>query len=82
MFFRNQYFKDFDYLYIKAKEFEVFHNQHYHYSTLKDVIPNQRSSRGIKLLSVSFGLPKKLIIVPGCIHLIRFISSDRIFRYL
>ena len=78
MFFRAQYFKDFDCLYKKAKEFELFHNQNHRYSTLKGMTPNQKCSGGIKLLSASFRLPKKLVISPGYIHLVRFIRSDRV----
>lgn len=44
MFFRTQHFKDFDYLYKKAKEFELFHNQNHHYSTLKGMnFPYEKS---------------------------------------
>ncbi len=78
MFFRTQYFKDFDHLYKKAKEFELFHNQNHRYSTLEGMIPNQKFSGDIKLLPASFRLPEKLAIVPGYVHLIRFIRSDRI----
>jgi len=78
MFFRAQYFKDFDHLYKKAKDFELFHNQNHHYSTLGSMTPNQKCSRGIKLLSSDFRLPKRLSIAPVYIHLIRFIRSNRI----
>ena len=78
MFFRIQYFKDFDYLYKKAKEFELLHNQNHHYSTLKGMTPNQKCSGDIKLLPASFRLSEKLAIFPVYIHLIRFIKSDRI----
>lgn len=76
MFFRAQYFKDFNYLYKKAKEFELFHNQNHRYSTLKGMTPNQKLSGDIKLLPASFRLPEKLAIFSGYIHLIRFIRSD------
>lgn len=76
MFFRTQYFKDFNYLYKKAKEFELFHNQNHRYSTLKGMTPNQKFSGDIKLLPASFRLPEKLAISPGYIHLVRFIRSD------
>ncbi len=76
MFFRTQYFKDFDHLYKKAKEFELFHNQNHRYSTLEGMTPNQKFSGGIKLLPASFRLPKELAISPGYIHLVRFIRSD------
>ena len=75
-FFRAQYFKDFSHLYKKAKEFELFHNQNHHYSTLRGFTPNQKCSGDIKLLPASFKLPEKLAISPGYIHLIRFIRSD------
>jgi transposase len=78
MFFRTQYFKDFDHLYKQAKEFELFHNQNYRYSTLEGMTPNQKCSGNIKLLPASFRLPNKLAICPGYVHLIRFIRSDRI----
>jgi len=78
MFFRAQYFKDFSHLYKKAKEFELFHNQNHHYSTLRSLTPNQKCSGDIKLLPASFRLPEKLAISPGYIHLIRFIRSDRV----
>ncbi|GAH90882.1 unnamed protein product [marine sediment metagenome] len=78
MFFRTQYFKDFDHLYKKAKEFELFHNQNHRYSTLEGMTPNQKFSGDIKLLPDSFRLPEKLAIVPGYVHLVRFIRSDRV----
>ncbi len=78
MFFRTQYFKDFDHLYREAKNFEKYHNQNHHYSTLKGMTPNQKCSGNIKLLPASFRLPNKLAIFPGYVHLIRFIRSDRI----
>ena len=78
MFFRTQYFKDFDHLYKQAKEFELFHNQNHRYSTLEGMTPNQKCSGNIKLLPASFRLPNKLAICPGYVHLIRFIRSDRV----
>ena len=77
-FFRTQYFKDFDHLYKKAKEFELFHIQNHRYSTLEGMTPNQKFSGDIKLLPASFRLPDKLAIVPGYVHLVRFIRSDRV----
>ena len=77
-FFRTQYFKDFDHLYKKAKEFELFHIQNHRYSTLEGMTPNQKFSGDIKLLPASFRLPEKLAIVPGYVHLVRFIRSDRL----
>ncbi len=76
MFFRTQYFKDLNHLYKQAKNFELFHNQNHHYSTLKGMTPNQKFSGDIKLLPASFRLPEKLAIFSGYIHLIRFIRSD------
>ncbi len=78
MFFRAQYFKDFAYLYREAKNFEKYHDQNHHYSTLGGLTPNQKCSGNIKLLPASFRLPNKLSICPGYVHLIRFIRSDRI----
>jgi hypothetical protein len=78
MFFRAQYFKDFAYLYREAKNFEIFHDQNHHYSTLGGLTPNQKCSGNIKLLPASFRFPDKLTICPGYVHLIRFIRSDRI----
>ena len=76
IFFRSQYFKDFNSLYKKAKEFEPFHNQNHNYSTLKGLTPNQKYSGDCKLLPISFRLPEELAISPGYVHLIRFIRSD------
>ena len=78
MFFRAQYFKDFGYLYQKAKEFELFHNQNHHYSTLRGFTPKQKCSGDIKLLPASFRLPEKLTISPGHVHFVRFVRSDRV----
>jgi len=78
MFFRAQYFKDFDYLCREDKNFEKYHDQNHHYSTLGGLTPNQKCSGDIKLLPASFRLPEKLAISPGYIHLIRFIRSDRV----
>ena len=78
MFFRAQYFKDFAYLYQEAKNFEKYHDQNHHYSTLGGHTPNQKCSGNTKLLPASFRLPNKLSICPGYVHLIRFIRSNRI----
>ena len=78
MFFRAQHFKDFSHLYKKAKEFELFHNQNHHYSTLRGFTPNQKCSGDIELLPASFRLPEKLAISLRYIHLVRFIRSDRV----
>jgi len=49
-----------------------------HYSTLDGMIPNQKCSGNIRLLSSDFRLSERLFIAPGYIHLIPFIRSDRI----
>ena len=78
MFFRAQYFKDFAYLYRKAKDFEVFHNQNHRYSTIGGMTPKEKFKGDINLLPTSFRLPEKIAITPGYIQLIRFIRSDHI----
>lgn len=77
-FFRVQYFKDFQYLVQQARCFEVFHNHNHPYSTLEGRTPAEKVSGEIKLLSTDFRLPKSLPIVPGHVHIIRFIRSNRI----
>ena len=76
MFFRSQYFNDFLDLYEKSRFFEQFHNQHHHYSTLGGLTPYKKCTGNIRYLPENFQLPEKLIIVPGYIHLIRFIRSN------
>ena len=78
MFFRAQYFKNFNHLFQQAKDFEIFHNQNHRYSTLGGKTPMEKFSGNVKLLSRDFNLPKKLAITPGHIHLVRFIRSNRI----
>ncbi len=78
MFFRSQYFKDFAYLCQQAKDFEKFHNQNHHYSTIGGMTPNQKFKGKMKLLPASFRFPDKLTIVPGQVHLVRLIRSNRI----
>jgi hypothetical protein len=78
MFYRPQYFKDFKNLSEKAKHFELFHNQNHRYSTLKGKTPYEKCSGLNRLLSPGYKLPKSLEILPGYVHLIRFIRSDRI----
>jgi transposase InsO family protein len=78
MFFRTQYFENFSYLVEQALEFETFHNQHHRYSTMEGKTPLEKVSGKLKYLQRDFQLPKKLTIVPGNIHLIRFIRSNRI----
>jgi len=44
MFFQAKYFKDFAYLCQQAKDFEVFHNQNHHYSTIEGMnFPSEKS---------------------------------------
>lgn len=84
MFFRAQYFESFAHLLQQAKGFEVFHNQNHRYSTLEGKTPKEKffgfdqETGNITLLPSEFKLPRKLAIVPGYIHLIRFIRSNRI----
>lgn len=78
MFFRAQYFENFSYLVQQAGRFETFHNQNHRYSTMKGKTPEEKASGKMKYLQKDFRLPKKLSIVPGYIHLIRFIRSNRI----
>jgi putative transposase len=78
MFFRAQYFESFSYLVQQARGFETFHNQNHRYSTMKGKTPLEKVSGELKYLPNNFRLPKKLSIVPGYIHLIRFIRSNRI----
>lgn len=78
MFFRTQYFGSFSYLVEQARGFETFHNQNHRYSTMKGKTPLEKASKELKYLQKNFILPKKLSIVPGYIHLIRFIRSNRI----
>lgn len=78
MFFRAQFFHNFDYLCQQAPGFELFHNQNHRYSTMHGKTPNQQVSKNIRLLPLGFKIPKKLFIAPGYTHLIRFIRSNRI----
>lgn len=77
-FFRVQFFKNFSYLLKQAKNFELFHNQKYRYSTLGGKTPLEKCSGSIRLLPINFRLPKNLAIAPGYIHLVRFIRSNLI----
>ena len=77
-FFRAQYFESFAHLLQQAKGFEAFQNQNHHYSTLEGKTPVEKLSGNITLLPLDFKLPEKLAIVPGYVHLIRFIRSNRI----
>ena len=78
MFFRAQYFESFSYLVQQARGFELFHNQNHRYSTMQGKTPLEKVSGELKYLPKDFRLPKKLSIVPGHIHLIRFIRSNRV----
>lgn len=78
MFFRAQYFKNFSHLLQQAKGFETFHSHNHRYSTLEGKTPIEKVSGDLKYIPKDFVLPKKLSIVPGNIHLIRFIRSNRI----
>ena len=77
-FFRSQIFTHFRQLCQKAREFEQFHNQHHHYSTLGGLTPYQKCTGNIKYLPDSFQLPEKLAISPGYVHLIRLIRSNHL----
>jgi len=72
IFFRSQYFNDFLDLYEKSRFFEQFH----HCSNLGGLTPCKKCTGNIRYLPENFQLPEKLIIVPGYIHLIRFIHSS------
>jgi len=78
MFFRTQNFKSFSHLLQQARDFEVFHDHNHRYSTLGGKTPREKVSGNLKFLPLDFKLPKVLFIVPGHIHLIRFIRSNRI----
>ena len=77
-FFRTQHFKSFAHLLQQAKAFEAFHDQNHRYSTLEGKTPTEKFSGNTAFLPSHFKLPEKLAIVPGYIHLIRFIRSNRI----
>lgn len=79
-FFRSQRFPSYKALCQEAKVFEQFHNDNHVYSFLKGKTPNasmgdtqpERLPKGFKLP------PKNIPIENGCIHLIRFIRSDKV----
>lgn len=77
-FFRTQYFKGFGHVLKQAKNFELFHNQNHRYSTMNGKTPKEMTYGNLKLLSPNFKLPERLSIVPGYIHIVRFIRSNRI----
>lgn len=77
-FFRKQFFKDFAHLVDQAKGFEKFHILHHRYSTLEGKTPIEMVSGNLNYLPKDFKLPKTLSIVPGHVHLIRLIRSNRI----
>ena len=78
MFFRSQFFPNFNHVVEQAKGFELFHDQNHRYSTLEGKTPMGKFSGDAKLLLRNFTLPQKLAIEPGYIHLIRFIRSNLI----
>ena len=78
MFFRAQYFGSFPYLLQQARYFEAFHNQNHRYSTLEGKTPAEKVSGNLKFLGADFRIPSELPIVPGYIHIVRFIRSNRI----
>ncbi|MEA3221733.1 MAG: transposase, partial [Thermodesulfobacteriota bacterium] len=78
MFFRAQYFESFSYLVQQARGFETFHNHNHRYRTMEGKTPVEKVSGELKYLQKDFRLPKKVSIIPGYIHLIRFIRSRRI----
>lgn len=77
-FFRAQFFKNFRHLCNQAVNYELFHDTKHRYSTLKGHTPQQHCTGTKRRLPENFKLPEKLAIVPGHIHLIRFIRSNRI----
>ena len=80
-FFRSQRFSSYEALRREARAFERFHNENCVYSCLQGKPPNATlSDTGIAKLPEDFKLPKKLPIEDGCIHLIRFIRSNRVLN--
>ena len=80
LFFRSQYFSSFSYVREQAKGFETFHIQNHRYSTIAGKTPAEKCSEDVKLLPTDFKAPEKLAIVPGLVHLIRFIRSNRVLN--
>lgn len=78
MFFRTQFFPTFNRVYQQAPGFEQFHNKNHRYSTMSGKTPLQQMTKKIQRLPADFKIPRKLFIVPGKIHLFRFIRSNRI----
>lgn len=78
MFFRSQSFQTFTDVCQQASGFEYFHNQNHRYSTMGGKTPVQQMTNAIQLLANNFKIPHKLFIVPGQIHLFRFIRSNRV----
>lgn len=77
-FFRAQFFKNFKHLCEQAANYECYHCQNHRYSTLNGHTPQQHCTGAIKTLPKNFKMPEKLAIMPGHIHLFRFIRSNRI----
>jgi len=80
LFFRAQYFKNFARLIPQARGFEKFHDYNHKYSTMDGKTPMEKVSGNLRYLSKDFKLPEKLSIVPGHIHIIRLIRSNRILN--
>jgi hypothetical protein len=79
-FFRTQYFKNFGHVLKQARNFELFHNQNHRYSTMNGKTPKEMTDENLKVLSPNFELPERLSIVPGHIHIVRLIRSNRILN--
>lgn len=82
MFFRCQVFESFFHLCEEAKRFESFHNQNHRYSTLNGKTPREKFGGKGRYLTMDFNLPRKITIVDGYVHFIRFIRSDRVLNIL
>lgn len=78
MFFRAQFFPTFNHVCQQSSGFELFHNKNHRYSTMNGKTPLQQMTKKTHLLPANFKIPRKLFIVPGQIHLFRFIRSNRI----
>lgn len=77
-FYRSQRFPSYKVLCQEAKIFEKFHNENHVYSFLKGKTPNgSAADTQLEKLPKDFKLPRSIPIEPGCVHLIRFIRSDR-----
>jgi hypothetical protein len=77
-FYRSQRFPSYKVLCQEAKIFEEFHNENHVYSFLKGRTPNgSAADTQLEKLPKGFKLRRSIPIEPGCVHLIRFIRSDR-----